>query len=170
MRIEVRPCVSTDLPLLERDLPAGEAHRRHLERQADGVRTYLGAFGNDRVVGTCVVSWDGCREPELREAFPDAVEIAGLHVGEQWRGQGVGSALVRAAERLAWEAGCRRLVIGVADDNPGAAALYRSLGYRETGVRAQVCYELPGADGVRVPVVEQTRALIKTVPDSHVPA
>lgn len=160
-KISVRPCSVRDLPLLERDLPPAAVHSQHLQRQDGGERTYLGAFLERRAVGTCVISWIGCREPEFRQAFPDAIEIAGLQVGEAWRGSGVGTALLVAAEEMAREAQRRRIVIGVADDDPRAMALYIRLGYRPTGEHVTVHYELPDPEGSPVEMAERTQALVK---------
>ncbi len=161
--VVVRACSHQDLHVLRRDLPTGlaDVHGQHLERQDAGLRTYLGAFTDEEVRGTCVVSWDGCREPEVRQAFPTAVEIAGLQVGDEWRGSGIGTALIRGAEQLAVKAGRDLMVIGVAADNPRAAALYARLGYAESGVTATVRYDLPGPDGDPTEVIEHTRVLVK---------
>lgn len=164
-QISVRPCSSRDLPLLERDLPPAAVHAQHLERQDEGERTYLGAFLERRAVGTCVISWTGCREPEFRQSFPEAIEIAGLQVGEAWRGRGVGTALIAAAEQMALEGGRRRIVIGLADDNPRAMALYTHLGYRPTGEHVTIRYEIPDAAGNPVEMVERTQALVKDLRD-----
>lgn len=160
-QINVRPCTARDLPLLERDLPPATVHAQHLRQQDEGVRTYLGAFLDRRAVGTCVVSWDGCREPALRQAFPDAIEIAAVQVGEAWRDRGVGTALIQGAERLVTDAGRRRVVIGVADDNPRAEALYLGLGFESTGRYETIRYELPAGTGAAVEVTERTHVLIK---------
>lgn len=164
-QISVRPCSARDLPLLERDLPPAAVHAQHLRYQDEGERTYLGAFLDRRAVGTCVIGWTGCREPEFRQAFPEAIEIAGLQVGEAWRGRGVGTALIEAAERMALEAERHRIVIGVADDNPSAMTLYTHLGYRPTGEHVTIRYELPDADGDSLEMTERTQALVKDLRD-----
>lgn len=164
-QITVRPCSARDLPLLERDLPPAAVHAQHLKRQDEGERTYLGAFLERRAVGTCVVSWTGAREPEFRQIFPQTIEIAGVHVGEAWRGRGVGTALIAAAEQMALEAERPRIIIGVADDNPRAMALYTRLGYRPTGEYVTVRYELPGTDGDLVQMTERSQALLKELND-----
>lgn len=48
----------------------------------------------------------------------------------EFRRCGVGRAIMLAAEAWATRHGVRRLVLSVVDDNAGALALYRSLGYR----------------------------------------
>ncbi len=58
-------------------------------------------------------------------------EISDLVVGEEWRGQGIGTAIVRRLLEIAREQGLGEVEIGAAESNPRAAALYRQLGFRE---------------------------------------
>ena len=59
-------------------------------------------------------------------------QIVDLQVKESWRGQGFGSAFIRAIEGLAEQDGCHQLFIGVEpQDNPRAYTLYQRLGYRQ---------------------------------------
>lgn len=59
-------------------------------------------------------------------------QIVDLQVRESQRGQGYGSHFVRAMERIASEAGYRRLYISVEPlNNPRAYALYQRLGYQQ---------------------------------------
>ena len=67
---------------------------------------------------------------------------------ESLRSRGVGTALVRAAERLARERGIDVMGLGVGADNPRAAALYARLGYRPTVTYVDRWAYLD-ADGVR---------------------
>jgi len=95
------------------------------------------------------------QQQSYRQAYPDArfeiVEVDGAAVGRQavvqrdgalllvdiallanWRGQGIGSALLRKLQQAAAGAG-RSLRLQVALNNP-AQALYRRLGFKETGM------------------------------------
>ncbi len=75
-----------------------------------------------------------------REGVPAGVALVG-RAGEDaavdcvltfpaFRRQGVALAIMRAAEAWAAAEGVRRLVLSVVDDNAGAVALYRGIGYR----------------------------------------
>lgn len=57
-----------------------------------------------------------------------------LFVLPQLRGQGIGTALIEGACNEARLAGCCRLTVGVARDNPRAAALYRSVGFEDQAI------------------------------------
>ncbi|MFF9196138.1 GNAT family N-acetyltransferase [Streptomyces sp. NPDC014779] len=128
----IRPCRAEDLALLDRHLPTPDAPGRHagrLARQQAGLGTYLIAWRDGVPAGNGQVRWDGCAAPEVRARLADCPELNGLDVREELRGRGIGTALVRAAEALARERGRTHLGLGVADDNPRAAALYARLGY-----------------------------------------
>lgn len=81
-----------------------------------------------------MVHWAGSPRPNACAASPEAVEVNHLFVRIDRRSHGLGSVLIAAAEGLARQAERAHLSVGVADDNPQAAALYRRLGYRHTGV------------------------------------
>ncbi|MFE7600121.1 GNAT family N-acetyltransferase [Streptomyces sp. NPDC057494] len=130
--VEIGPCRAADVPLLGRFLPTPGAPARHAERfarQEAGAGTYLLARRDGVPVGNGQVRWDGCAAPEVRAAVGDCPEFNGLDVREDLRGRGIGTALILAAEDLARERGRTALGLGVADDNPRAAALYARLGY-----------------------------------------
>jgi GNAT superfamily N-acetyltransferase len=62
--------------------------------------------------------------------------LVALVVDEAARGQGIGRALVAAAERQACAFGCRELDITSARDRPAAHRLYSALGYTDASARA----------------------------------
>jgi GNAT superfamily N-acetyltransferase len=91
------------------------------------------ALVDDQVVGWVIVSWTGKRtHPE----FPDMCD---LYVAEAWRGQGIGTALIRFVERLAFARGWTRVGLAVNPElNPRALRLYTRLGYCHDGRPAYV--------------------------------
>ena len=68
---------------------------------------------------------------ELEQCVPDSFYINMLATYPQYRGRGVGSALMGIAGRLADDAGCSRISIEVFSQNEGALRLYERLGYCE---------------------------------------
>jgi ribosomal protein S18 acetylase RimI-like enzyme len=58
-----------------------------------------------------------------------------MHVARDWRGRGVGSALVAAAIEWAREQGLHKLSLAVWPHNAAAIALYRKFGFEEEGRR-----------------------------------
>jgi RimJ/RimL family protein N-acetyltransferase len=72
-----------------------------------------------------------------RDAHPASYHVAdlGLMVAGGYRRRGVGTALMREAERWARSAGIRKLELHVFPHNGPAIALYRKLGFRREGYR-----------------------------------
>lgn len=60
-----------------------------------------------------------------------------MHVGRDWRGRGVGSALMQAAIGLADKHGLHKLSLEVFAHNTAAIALYQKWGFAEEGRRAR---------------------------------
>jgi RimJ/RimL family protein N-acetyltransferase len=61
----------------------------------------------------------------------------GMTVAREWRGRGVGSALLAAAIEWARENGLHKLSLGVFAHNAAAIALYRKFGFVEEGRRVK---------------------------------
>ena len=61
----------------------------------------------------------------------------GMAVAREWRGRGVGSALLAAAIEWAREHGLHKLCLGVFAHNAAAIALYRKFGFVEEGRRVK---------------------------------
>lgn len=59
------------------------------------------------------------------------------------RRQGIATALVRQAEAFAQQAGCDRLGLQVAAQNPGAIAFYQALGYATQSIELVKSLESP---------------------------
>ena len=100
----------------------------------------------DRDVGLCVVA--PAPGGGLREAA-----LYGVWVAPGARRGGVGRALTAAATATARQAGFRRLLLEVADDNTAAIRLYAAMGFVATG---RVCTMDPPRDHV----TEHERALV----------
>lgn len=110
----------------------GAYRRRRRETDPDG--RALVATADERVVGMVEVLPRGSVDDPgaARVAFP-SVDI-GLSVLPEWRGRGVGTALMDAAEAWAREHGAARMILDLAASNTGALRLYERLGYQTHGV------------------------------------
>jgi ribosomal protein S18 acetylase RimI-like enzyme len=161
-RMDIRPCTDADLSVLcSRWRTPGGVHERHHDRQRAGQATYLVAWQDQEPLGSGVLQWGGCIGSNARAAYPGAVELNHLQVREQYRGQGVGSVLIAAAEALAAQAGRDQMAVGVAEDNPAAERLYRRLGYRRTGVIDVSEYDWITAEGAVRHETERDHLLVK---------
>lgn len=138
MTIEVRRATAADALRLAASERAGAGvAASHLRAQEAGESIFLIALEADEPIGSGVLML--AEVPELRH----------LHVHEDARGRGAGSALVAAAEREAGRLGATAVDLGVGVENARAAALYRRLGYVDTGERSTTTYSYVDRDGAR---------------------
>ena len=132
--MDIRECREEDVAVLDEHMPAPGATQDHAARYArhrDGVSTFLIAWRDELPVGSCEVRWDGCQAPEVRSVHPDCSEINGLGLWpETLRSPDVGTALIRAAERLSLARARPKIGLGVEKNNPRTQDLYKTLGYR----------------------------------------
>jgi ribosomal protein S18 acetylase RimI-like enzyme len=61
-------------------------------------------------------------------------EVIHLYVGPEYRGCGLGTGLLRAAEELATSAGAREIWVEAQNTNPKACCFYSRFGFRLTGL------------------------------------
>ncbi|HEY2001047.1 MAG TPA: GNAT family N-acetyltransferase, partial [Acidobacteriaceae bacterium] len=81
----------------------------------------------------------------------DAAKIRAFFVHPQWARRGLGTRLLAACERAAWDAGFRRCEMGA---TLSGVPLYERHGYRRV---ADILVDLPG--GERLPVVRMEKRL-----------
>jgi GNAT superfamily N-acetyltransferase len=91
-------------------------------RETDGV---LVAVRGDEVIGLVSI-----HAMPLLHREGNAGRITALAVTQSARGEGVGTALVRAAEDWAWSRNCRRIEVTSGDHRHGAHKFYEQVGYR----------------------------------------
>lgn len=106
-----------------------------------------------------MVQWSGCVGQHARAAHPGCVEINHLQVRADMRGQGAGTALIIAAQRLAESKGYTEVALGVSAANQAARRLYLRLGYEPTGIRDTTSYSWFDAHGLEHYVEEETNCL-----------
>ena len=96
---------------------------------------FLGLSRLNQGNGFYLVAWEE-DEPlgHAHLALTDPPELQDVSVRPEHRRRGVASALTRAAEQEARSRGFDCLTLTVAVENAQAQALYRSLGYVDTGV------------------------------------
>ena len=125
MPITLRPCRDEDveavLALWQRAeaVPRPTDHAAALARRLERDRALFAlAWHGERLVGTLMGGWDGWRGNMYR-----------LAVDPEYRRQGIARRLVEAVETQLRELGAERITSLVFAHEPGAADLWRSLGY-----------------------------------------
>ena len=119
---------SIDPRLLPGQVMADEYLAQMHARCRSGAGAILVAEQADTIVGLVMIL---ARVPfgSLDEPPGDCAYVAELVVLDGFRGQGIGRALLRAAERYAREAGALELRIGVMSENRVARRLYLDEGF-----------------------------------------
>lgn len=139
----VRRAVASDLDALaaleaasfDGDRLSRAQYRRHLDSDSALV---LAASAGGQLLGSAVLFF--------RKGSAQA-RLYSLATRREARGQGVGSALLKAAASAARRRGCRALRLEVRADNAAAIHLYEKHGYQRGGALA--AYYEDGADGWR---------------------
>lgn len=127
--MDIRPATQDDVARLIASLaehPAAQHHiRARWETQERGEGLYLLAHRDGELVGHTLLLRES-KYAEVRAAESPA-EINALHAFV--RNQGIGTAIIGAAEAIAAEWNRPAIGLGVAPDNPAARRLYERLGY-----------------------------------------
>ena len=98
-----------------------------LQRALDGLTsTVLGAFDNDRLIGTVMVGHDGHRG-----------WVYYLAVDESARGTGLGRQMMSAAENWLHERGTVKVQLMVRSTNKAVVGFYEHLGYEDGDVQVR---------------------------------
>ena len=159
MGLRITSCTPAELAVLNESWPIpDDLHRVFTETPNSN---YLIAWDGTQPRGSGLLRWDGPGQPNAKAAFPLVPELTQLHVREQHRGRGVGTAIIMAAEALATARDRSCLSLGVDADNTGAARLYERLGYRRSGVRDVVSYGWTDQLGQRHHSTETSELLVK---------
>jgi len=153
LEIEVRELAAGEVDRIEADEPAGQGFVRAMWRlQSTGDSVLLVAWNGTEPLGL--------GQLDLRTS---PIELKNLNVRAGFRGRGVGSALVEAAEAWARERAYAQICLGVAVDNPDARRLYDRLGYVGTGRLSTVTYDYVDVDGRSRTATETDELLLKTL-------
>lgn len=121
-----------DLHALETSMPIPDVifqHRWLIREQAAGNLDYVIARQSKYPVGRGLILWHGYVIPILMKAFPQTPVIRSVEVLPQFRGAGIGTAIVHELERRASERGYTQISLGVMPENVLARKLWHRLGY-----------------------------------------
>ncbi len=131
MSILIRPVQEADLPALE--WGREYLHLRRIYRQVyhamrrGQAMMWVAEHPQQGVVGQVFVQLIS-RRHDLADGASRAY-LFGLRVRPAWRGQGIGTRLIRTVEEYVRELGYSRLTLVVGRDNLTARRLYEKLGY-----------------------------------------
>lgn len=146
LNLTVRPCAREDLEKLEwfgTFTPHREIIHQAYKAQESGDNLMLLAVANGFPVAQAWV--------DLAKHRPEPVGLLwAVRVFPVFQGMGIGTRLLREAEREMQARGVREAEIGVEKDNEAARRLYERLGYRVVAeVREEYEFTPPGGERVR---------------------
>lgn len=135
--IEIRPAEASEIDRFEAEFSPNSLSRYHHRRfamQQRGEGVYLIAWHGTEPVGHVLVRWDGPSD-DFSGRYPQGtpcLEAGAVKPALQRRG--IGTRMIREAERHARTKGYRRIGLAVGStDNPLARRLYERLGYCDWG-------------------------------------
>ncbi len=110
-----------------------EEHHREIERYLQGDRQWVDQVmvaqtDNGQVLGFIEIKIRNYAEGSLQPAVP---YVEGWYVEPEWRGQGVGKALIQRVEQWAIEQGYKELASDTELENTGSQAAHQALGFQE---------------------------------------
>lgn len=157
------------------------AHRRHWLAAKPRDEALVAVAGDGTVVGM-IELW--LRRPST---VPGSAQIQrvtvslGIAVTSAWRGHGVGTALLQAAEAWARDRGATRMSLGLDAFNTGALRLYERMGYESWGLEMDKAIEpdpasmddpsiVRNADGEVVPTLVGDRVMLRPMRADDRPA
>jgi ribosomal protein S18 acetylase RimI-like enzyme len=119
--------------------------------------TVLVADMADFPIGQVVIVWAG------KESHPHFPDLQSLRVHPAFRGLGIGSKLLEAAETAVAQRGFSQVGLSVGLENPHAQRLYNRLGYHPTGAVYDDHWSYVDQNGVEQHMVERVMDLVKEV-------
>ena len=91
-------------------------------------------------VGGEVVGWGSLRSFRPRPAYRFSTENS-VYVHQDWRGKGIGTAILSRLVELAREGGFRSIIAVIAEGHPDSEALHARFGFEYAGRIRQVGYK-----------------------------
>jgi RimJ/RimL family protein N-acetyltransferase len=105
------------------------AQRAYIERLDREHNLFLVALADGQVVGILALL------DTLLCSTPEPALSVGVHIVRDWRGRGIGSALLRYATRFAEEHGYRRLEADIFTTNERSLHVFKKSGFHEDACR-----------------------------------
>ena len=136
-------CIAVTLPgseqfaLLKQDMGISDRYEATLTELAmQGKAVVFAAVADGRYVGRVTLRHDWTERPEIDEPsvriedeYPDLPQINALEVAEQYRGRGIASQLLAAAEDEAYQQGFDRVGLAADITNKMVVGIYEKRGY-----------------------------------------
>jgi GNAT superfamily N-acetyltransferase len=157
----VRTAEPRDLEAMTRAMGDADYFADRLARQDAGRGQLLVALLSGQPVGHVYLGWEQPDEPELRRHLPDVPILQHLLVLGPHQRRGIGTRLMRAAERRLRGRGHHRIALAVEESNVGVVRFYDGLGYQDWRLGQVRCR--PRDVDMRSSAVEICFVLVKAI-------
>lgn len=87
--------------------------------------------------GDSILGWVALSPASSRSCYAGVAEVS-IYIGENYKGQGIGTSLLQNVIKLSEEIGFWTLQSGIIRENTISIALHKKCGFREIGVRERV--------------------------------
>lgn len=88
-------------------------------------------------LGNKVLGWAALSPTSSRCVYEGVAEVS-IYIGEEYRGKGIGTALLTNVVKLSEESGFWTLQSGIIRENTASIELHKICGFREIGIREKV--------------------------------
>lgn len=85
----------------------------------------------------CILGWAALSPTSSRDCYMGVVEVS-IYVGEKYKGQGIGTALLTNLIKQSEESGVWTLYCAIIRENTASIAMHKKCGFREIGIREKV--------------------------------
>lgn len=134
-----------------KNTPDQERYIKRVDQLQEGKAEYLILEEGGEIIGQAFLKYYGTLSD------PDYPDIEDIYIKEQFRGQGLGTLLIKKCEGLAKQKGFKKIGLGVNPTlNSKAKALYERLGYDDVGRE-------PRLDGIYNGVEDWTIDMVKNL-------
>lgn len=84
-----------------------------------------------------ILGWIALSPTSSRSCYAGVVEVS-IYVGEKYKGQGIGTALLQNLIKISDENGFWTLQSGIIRENTASIAIHKKCGFRQIGIRERV--------------------------------
>ncbi|MFZ2199281.1 MAG: GNAT family N-acetyltransferase [Microgenomates group bacterium] len=151
--MKIRLATIADIPAIAsmKKIEDNDRYMQRINETTDGKSAYLVAEQSNQIIGQVFLKYYGTKK------YSDYPNMEDLFVDEKFRGQGVGTTLIKECENRAKEKGFTMIGLSVNPSlNKKAMSLYEKLGYTSLGNK-------PYLDGVYNGVEDWVIDLVKAI-------
>ncbi len=164
--LTIRPIDKADLDKMNKTFKS-EFERTHaddLHDQSLSNLSFFVAWLNGNPVGHALVRWLGPRDEIVRNVYPDCPEIYRLRVLNEFRSQGIATAIIKKCENEALKRQCLLIGLGTHLNITSINNLYIRLGYKLSTIDSYVdTYKTRSEDGAVATIRKDSQFLIKRI-------